>query len=50
MYVCVQVGTGVGAANGVLIKGGEALETAYRYVCLYVCMYVCMYVCICVRA
>ena len=26
----IMVGTGVGAANGVLIKGGEALETAYR--------------------
>ncbi|EKU23284.1 heavy metal p-type atpase, partial [Nannochloropsis gaditana CCMP526] len=25
-----MVGTGVGAANGVLIKGGEALEKAYR--------------------
>eukprot|EP00624_Nannochloropsis_granulata_P004403 evm.model.NODE_31921_length_33497_cov_50.621609.7 len=26
----IMVGTGVGAANGVLIKGGEALEKAYR--------------------
>jgi Cu+-exporting ATPase len=26
----IMVGTGVGATNGVLIKGGEALEKAYR--------------------
>src|SRR6056297_1705992 len=26
----IMVGTGVGAANGILIKGGEALEKAYR--------------------
>ena len=26
----IMVGTGVGAANGVLIKGGQALETAYK--------------------
>jgi len=26
----IMVGTGVGAANGVLIKGGNALETAYK--------------------
>ena len=26
----IMVGTGVGARHGVLIKGGEALETAYR--------------------
>jgi P-type Cu+ transporter len=26
----IMVGTGVGASNGILIKGGLALETAYR--------------------
>lgn len=26
----IMVGTGVGAENGVLIKGGEALESAYK--------------------
>ena len=26
----VMVGTGIGATNGILIKGGRALETAYR--------------------
>jgi len=26
----IMVGTGVGATNGVLIKGGQALETAYK--------------------
>ncbi|XP_058115155.1 probable copper-transporting ATPase HMA5 [Magnolia sinica] len=34
----VMVGTGVGASQGVLIKGGQALESAHKFNCLYYCL------------